>query len=106
MPDRGAPSSVGLEALLRPAFRGRRPASRVAKQIAALGYEVTGLGEASLALRVSEQTFRRLFGCDPAAAPSAAPFRAWSEAPELKTPADLGPWVESLSQSRPGLRFR
>ena len=94
-----AESDVGLEVLLVSAHRGGDRARAAAARLRDLGFDVTGVGEASLSLRLPRSEFRRLFGREPGPSPSAA-LEAWVEAPELPVPDRLAPWVESLSEAR------
>lgn len=103
MPDRDE-SDVGLEVLLAPAHRGGDRATAAAARLRDLGFDVTGVGEASLSVRLSCAEFRRLFGREPGPPPSDA-LEAWVEPAELPVPDVLADWVESLSEARRASRY-
>jgi hypothetical protein len=104
MPDRTG-SDIGLEVLLVPAHRGGDRPKAVAARLRGLGFDVTGVGEASLSLRVTRSEFLRLFRREPGPPAPADGFAAWTEPAELPVPDALAPWVESLAEARTAQRY-
>ena len=71
-----------LQLLLSERCRSDRTRKDLAQSLEAMGCTVTGIGEASLSVRVSEAVYERLFKDEPA-----------------QIPSSLQPWLASVSEA-------
>jgi hypothetical protein len=85
---------VRLQVLLRTPSRNAKGRAEVEAKLEALGFEVTGSGQASVSARAAPSAFAAVFGGSPPAAGRSAPA---DRDLELTVPAGLADSVESIS---------
>jgi hypothetical protein len=86
--------SIHLQLLVKPPWRNAQGIARIQETLASLGLEVSGAGGATVSARSSDETFRRVFGKEPAVDRSAA-------TESLPVPAQLRELVEGVSVAPP-----
>jgi hypothetical protein len=87
--------SIHLQLLVKPPWRNAQGIARIQETLASLGLEVSGAGGATVSARSSDETFRRVFGKEPAV------DRASAATESLPVPAQLRELVEDVSVAPP-----
>ena len=85
---------VRLQLLLRAPWRSEKGRAEVQAALHALGFEVTGSGQASVSARATPEAFAAVFGGTPPAVNRNAPADADLD---LAVPASLAASVESIT---------
>jgi hypothetical protein len=85
--------SIHLQLLVKPPWRNAQGIARIEETLASMGLEVSGAGGATVSARSSDETFRRVFGKEPAVDRSATE--------SLPVPAQLRELVDDVSVAPP-----
>lgn len=82
-------------------------ASQTAERLKSLGFDVGGVGEATITASLSGADFERIFGQAPAPRPppDANAYTAWNGPPALRVPSELDDCVQSVTEAPRHLRF-
>ncbi len=103
---------IRLSLSLKPEARGVEAAAEVQRRAGELGLEVSAVGRATLSVRVSAETFERLFGSIPRRLPPLSPGEGDFGRPAgfaadepLTVPPALAEHVEAISVEPPATRY-